>query len=139
MPSEAQDTTMRALLGGKNAPTGPAPQPRAKNTQLSTRDEAEFKKWYATIATKYQLNAEPNGQFYDYRGAYLAHATPDDTGHWPSRYKQPGHPNEVVGGFSTITGKRQPGTTLATEAELKALGWDDDFARKNGADKARSR
>jgi hypothetical protein len=127
---------MRALLNGNNVTTRPTPQLRTKDTQLSTRDEVGFKKWYATMSEKHQLNPDPSGQFYDYRGAYLSHASPDKTGHWPSTYKQSGHPNEFVGGFSTITGKRQPGMEIATVQKLKELGWDEAFARENGSDKA---
>jgi len=69
-------------------------------------------------------------EFYDYEAARKAGAKPDASGHWPSEFKKPGHPNEIVGGFNTRTGERVPGTPRMSEAELVAHGWSPESARK---------
>ena len=96
--------------------------------------EPDFQAWYAKHAKARGLHPNPDDpeQRYDYRAAYEAGDEPDESGHWPSQSKTEGHPNMVVGGFHVKTGAREPGTTQATEAELRKLGWDADFARKNG-------
>jgi hypothetical protein len=95
-----------------------------------TFDERAFQRWYAGQAKRWGLNPNPDApeQFYDYRGAYRAGATPDKTGHWPSDFKRAGHPNLVVGGFHVQTGARVPGTPRASQAELMELGWDPGAA-----------
>ena len=72
--------------------------------------EAEFQKWYAGHAAKLGLAPNPDDpqHFYDYRAAFKAGATPDVSGHWPSQFKQEGHPRMVIGGVNTKTGKRMP-------------------------------
>lgn len=106
-------------------------QPRTSDIALQ-HTEAGFRAWYARMAKKHDLDPNPDadGQFYDYRRAYVANAAPDASGHWPSDFKRPGHPNEVVGGFNTRTGERVPGTRQASEQELIALGWDAETARE---------
>lgn len=85
-----------------------------------------FDNWYKEVSKQYNLSPDPEGQFYDYRAAYKAGAKPNESGHWPSQFKLPGHPNEIVGGFNTRTGKPEPGHKLETDpAKLKALGWDE--------------
>ncbi len=106
---------------------------RADVPQVTTAngfDEASFRRWYAQKARDLNLNPNPDApeQFYDYRSAFLAHAEPNDSGHWPSQFKRPGHPNEVVGGFNTRTGARVEGTPRAGEQTLRHLGWDDPAA-----------
>lgn len=93
--------------------------------------EPEFQDWYGQMARQYDLNENPEGQFYDYRSAMAAGARPDATGHWPSTFKQAGHPNEIVGGFNTRTGERVPGAPLARSLnELIALGWEPATAKQ---------
>jgi hypothetical protein len=94
-------------------------------------NEAAFREWYAEMAERYDLDPDPDapGTFYDYRAAFLADAKPDESGHWPSKFKKSGHPNEVVGGFSTITGERVPGTRQMSEADLVGHGWDEGAAK----------
>jgi len=98
-------------------------------------DEAAFRNWYASVAKLQGLNPDPDApeQFYDYRAAFRAGAKPDATGHWPSDFKKPGHPNMVVGGFNVQTGERVPGTPRAAEAELLRLGWNQAGARRLAA------
>lgn len=96
-------------------------------------DERKFQQWYAGMAKQYGLNPDPDSpdQRYDYRAAFRAGAKPDASRHWPSQFKKPGHPNEIVGGFSTITGERVPGTTRTKDAaELVSLGWEPATAEK---------
>lgn len=117
----------------------PKPETLAALLQYSTSikpvashpPEREFQDWYAGMAQQHDLNPDPGGQFYDYRSAMMAGAQPDETGHWPSQFKQAGHPNEVVGGFNTRTGQRVPGAPLARSVEeLVSLGWDPQTARQ---------
>lgn len=86
---------------------------------------------------KGEINTAPSksvlDKFYDYDAAKKAGAKPDASGHWPSEFKKPGHPNEVVGGFNTRTGERVMGTKRGTEKELRASGWDAASAKKMGA------
>lgn len=104
-----------------------SPQPMASHAT-----EGEFQEWYADKARAGGLNTDPDdpSQFYDYRSAMKAGASPDVTGHWPSTFKKAGHPNEIVGGFNTRTGERVPGTPQASEQELIRLGWDAAFAKR---------
>lgn len=69
--------------------------------------ENNFQKWYGNIANKWGLNPNPDDplHFYDYRAAYRSGDMPDSTGHWPSRFKKPGHPNRYINGIDTITGE----------------------------------
>lgn len=105
------------------------------SSSLPPNEEKRFKSWYGGMAKRYNLNPDPDdpAQFYDYRGAFKANARPGVDGHWPSQFKQPGHPNEVVGGFNTRTGARVAGTKRATEAELVDLGWEPATAKSLAA------
>ena len=69
-------------------------------------------------------------RFYDYRAAFREGAKPGPDGHWPSKFKMPGHPNEVVAGFNTRTGDRVPGTKRGTRDEMIGLGWEPDTATR---------
>jgi hypothetical protein len=90
-----------------------------------------FKRWYAGMAKRHDLNPDPDSQPYDYRAAFKAGAKPDASGHWPSDFKKAGHPNMVVGGFNVKTGERVPGAKRAKDAaELVSLGWDQQTADK---------
>lgn len=95
-------------------------------------DEDVFRQWYTEKAKRYDLPENPDdpSQFYDYRSAFKAGASPDASGHWPSQFKKPGHPNEIVGGFNTRTGERVPGTPRAGERELVAQGWEPAAAKR---------
>lgn len=104
-------------FGGRPAATAPP-----------TDDEARFRAW---TRTNQITDADSPESFYDYRAAFRAGATRDASGHWPSDFKKPGHPNEIVGGFNTRTGKRVPGTPRAqSAAELTSLGWDPQTAAR---------
>lgn len=73
--------------------------------------------------------AIPGEEVYDYDAAMKAGAT-NKGGHWPSEFKRDNHPNLVVGGFNTKTGKRVPGAPLAKSLqELIDLGWEPATAR----------
>lgn len=82
-------------------------------------DEASFRQWYTTHARRWQLDPDPDNplHYYDYRAAYRAGATPDRSGHWPSEYKREGHPNLIVGGKDTRTGR--PVNRYGTRLKLK--------------------
>ena len=71
-------------------------------------DEKEYQDWYAKNNKKWGRNPNPDDpkHKYDYRAAFKAGASPDATGHWPSQFKAPDHPNRYVGGVDTITGRK---------------------------------
>jgi hypothetical protein len=99
-----------------------------------------FDQWYAEMARKHDLSPNPDGQFYDYRAAFRAGAEPDASGHWPSQFKQRGHPNEIVGGFNTRTGKPEPGHEVVTDVQkLVELGWEPSAAKQMVADYLRAK
>jgi hypothetical protein len=85
---------------------------RDRVARVPAGDEAAFQRWYSNKASKHRLNPNPDApdQLYDYRAAFRAGSEPDASEHWPSEFKKPGHPNEIVGGFNTRTGAREPGT-----------------------------
>ena len=97
---------------------------------MGQTDEQSFRRWYADWAQKLGLDPNPDGQFYDYRAAFREGAKPGPDGHWPSKFKMPGHPNEVVAGFNTRTGDRVPGTKRGTRDEMIGLGWEPDTATR---------
>lgn len=78
--------------------------PRIRKEKVS---EADFRKWYAKYAQRLKLNPDPDDpkHYYDYRAAYATSASPDSTGHWPSKFKKKGHPRLFIGGINTKTGK----------------------------------
>lgn len=84
----------------------PVASPQAP-TILTNKEEADFQKWYAGISAQEGIDANPDNpqHFYDYRGAWKAGITPDKTGHWDSRFKLEGHPNLIIDGVDTRTGK----------------------------------
>ncbi len=53
-----------------------------------------FDEWYGKQSAKLGLHPDPDypEHFYDYRAAYQAGSEPDETGHFPSAFKLPGHP-----------------------------------------------
>lgn len=128
----------RLLRGVSQAGPGvpllqPMPAHVAHDIELPADPQnAAFRQWYAGMAKQHGLNPDPDSpkQRYDYRAAFKAGAKPDESGHWPSDFKQAGHPNEIVGGFNTRTGERVPGTRQASEAELVRLGWDAATAKR---------
>lgn len=73
------------------------------------RAKKSFKQWYRAHAVRHGLSPDPGDprHHYDYRAAHRAGARPDKSGHWPSKYKKPGHPRLIIGGVDTRTGKRK--------------------------------
>jgi GGDEF domain-containing protein len=72
------------------------------------RDEGDFLDWYGERAQYFELDPDPDNpqHFYNYRAAFRAGAEPDETGHWPSKYKLEGHPNLIIDGIDTRTGEK---------------------------------
>lgn len=92
-----------------------------------------FDAWYSRMSAQYGLPSNPDdpSQFYDYRAAFKAGASPDASGHWPSTFKKSGHPNEIVGGFNTRTGEPEPGYRQETNVQkLVQLGWEPATAKQ---------
>lgn len=79
-------------------------------TTLTDKKERLFQRWYAGWAAKLGIDPNPDNpqHYYDYRAAWLDGATPDETGHWPSKFKLEGHPNLIVDGIDTRTGEPVP-------------------------------
>jgi hypothetical protein len=75
---------------------------------VKKHDEGQFRTWYAGHAKRLGLSPDPDEKehHYDWRAAYRAGATPDSSGHWPSEFKQEGHPNLIIDGVDTRTGER---------------------------------
>jgi len=71
-------------------------------------DETAFQNWYKAHAKYLGLDPNPDNplHFYDYRKAYVAGKEPDESGHWPSEFKHPDHPNRYVDGIDTITNRK---------------------------------
>ena len=69
--------------------------------------DKDFNTWYADIAKKNKLDANPDSplHFYDYKAAYKAGSKLDAKNHLPSTYKTLGHPNLIVNGKDTRNGK----------------------------------
>lgn len=61
----------------------------AETTQLSPLDELRFRAW---VHNHDITDLDAPKSHYDYRGAFVAGAKPDATGHWPDTFKQHGHP-----------------------------------------------
>ncbi len=75
-------------------------------------DEQEFQEWYAGWAEKTGINPNPDDpkHKYDYRAAFRAGVEPkisdqDGKYHWNSKFKDDDHPNLIVEGVNTKTGK----------------------------------
>jgi hypothetical protein len=83
-------------------------------------DIAAFDEWYAKHAARLGLNPDPYDpqHYYDYRAAFAAGAEPDDNGHWPSKFKLEGHPNLIVDGIDTRTGKPEKKAELTLEKSV---------------------
>lgn len=89
------------------------------STQLSDKEEKDFEKWYSEIASKTGLNPNPDDprHYYDYRAAFKAGAMPDESGHWPSKFKTSDHPNRFVNGVDTITGETVQPVPISTHED----------------------
>lgn len=88
---------------------GPAPEPTNTDiTRLDEQQEANFQTEYAAVAKGLGLSADPDDprHFYDYRGLFKAEGAlrPVDN-HFPSKFKLDGHPNLIVDGVDTRTGR----------------------------------
>jgi len=76
-----------------------------KLTKLQPEEEYLFQKAYKDTATKMGLNLDPDNplHYYDYRALWkeTGKLKPDETGHFPSKYKLEGHPRMYVEGVKT--------------------------------------
>lgn len=102
--------TKEAMLSWEKYKTGlmtPTPgleDQSMKMMKLNNKDEKQFQDWYKKVSTKFNLDQNPDDpqHFYDYRGAWKSGFDPfKDPNfmkdqHWPSRFKQPGHPREFL-------------------------------------------
>ena len=86
--------------------------PQEQVDRLGPAEEEQFQRWYSDKAQQYDLNPNPDDprHFYDYRAAFRAGAdaevSPQDRlPHWPSEFKLEGHPNLIVDGVDTRTGR----------------------------------
>ena len=54
-------------------------------------------KAFLDAMTKYGVKDWSNPlHYYDYQSAWREGAMPDETGHWPSKFKHPLHPNRYI-------------------------------------------
>jgi GNAT superfamily N-acetyltransferase len=81
----------------------------SKRTKLSPQEENRFQGWYKQQARTAGIDPNPDNPLhkYDYRGAWKAGYKPeinseDGLYHWPSRFKDPDHPNRFVKGVDTL-------------------------------------
>jgi len=106
-----------------------ADERKKKSTVLPPEKEKQFRAFYADQAKRWDLDPNPDDprHHYDYRAAWLAGSKPDETGHWPSEFKSPDHPNRYLpigpGGemTDTKTGKPAEKKHAALLAQLHAL------------------
>ncbi len=87
-------------------------QYRDKDKEELERWEENFRKAYQEMAARKGLSPDPDdpAHHYDYRALFKESGSlePDETGHFPSKYKTEGHPNLIVDGVDTKTGKPVP-------------------------------
>lgn len=91
--------------------------------ELPKAEEEKFQSWYKGWADKTGMNKNPDDENhkYDYRAAYKAGVVPPEKGgHWPSEYKALDHPNRVIKGVDTATGK--PATYEVLWSQVSAKG-----------------
>ena len=87
------------------------PEERKRVARKALHEEA-FQGWYKDWAKKTDISPDPDDplHFYNYRAAYRAGEEPakgeDGKYHWSSAYKRKGHPNLIVDGVNTKTGKK---------------------------------
>jgi len=84
-------------------------------------EDTPFHQWYAWHAGRLGLDKNPYHpeHYYDYEAAYEAGEGPDDSGHWPSRFKLEGHPRTVLDGIDTRTMEPVPGFDAVLYEALK--------------------
>ena len=113
--------------------------------QVQAPDEQAFQQWYGSIAKKHGLSPDPDDprHFYDYRRAFTEGVRgPDESGHFPSKFKQEGHPNLVVNGRDTRRNgdeidaildaglkakKKAPGIIPDVPTRVEAAGGEDEI------------
>lgn len=107
-------------------------------TVESAADAGMFRKWYAAQAAKTGINPDPYDprHHYDYESAYAAGMEPDASGHWPSVYKAPDHPNRFINGVDTITGKP---VGYAAGGQVGRASQDAEITPKQATDRAAMR
>lgn len=110
---------------------------RTRGIGTLSDEEEEFQKAYKEMAIKQGLSLDPDDpkHFYDYRALYkeTGKLEPDESGHFPSKYKKEGHPRMIVDGIDTKMGKSIPGgggsvgaiPTLTKPKEM-GLGIDEE-------------
>jgi hypothetical protein len=97
MPKDVMLDALDRQLGIGNDP----------DIRLSLEEETEFQRWFSSWAEQLNLSPNPDDRrhFYKWRAAWKAGSKPDSQGHWPSEFKMEGHPNLVVDGKDTRTGR----------------------------------
>jgi len=73
-------------------------------TRFNRVMEKVFRQWYLAQASKTGIDPDPDNplHYYDNRAAFQAGVGPDPvTNHWPSKFKEPFHPNRFVNGVDT--------------------------------------
>jgi len=90
---------------------------------LEEEERRDFKDWYDLYRTLLRLSPDPYDlrHHYDYEAAWRAGAKPDESGHFPSRFKSLAHPSRFVEGIDTATGKRARPEDVEASKRLQLL------------------
>lgn len=106
-----------------------------KLTKLTSSEELKFQQEYARISSVIGLNPNPDDprHFFDYRGLFKEQGNlePDESLHFPSKFKLEGHPNLIVNGINTRTGQPvMPAkwSTIQDSNDFKALNPNEQRA-----------
>ena len=88
--------------------------------------ERRFREWYAKQIERLKqrgvrLNPNPDDprHFYDYRAAFDAGSGPDESGHWPSKFKMEGNERLVIDGVDTRTNKPVDQAFIQRQKEIR--------------------
>lgn len=122
-----------------------APYVPRQRTNLSPMQERIFRQWYAEWAQKAGIDPNPDNPLhkYDYRGAFMANATPvidsgDSLYHWPSAFKDDDHPNRFVKGVGDSKSLDRSGGLLANAMMKRPAPVQADAVTARGRKKATS-
>ena len=73
---------------------------KEEEKEIEKFNEIEFQRTYKEMATKMGLSLDSDDprHFYDWRALYkeTGKLEPDETGHFPSKYKLEGHPRKIL-------------------------------------------
>jgi hypothetical protein len=77
---------------------------KAPADRLTPEQERNFQTWYGDHAARWGLDANPDVSDYDFRGAFLAGAGPNESGYWPSSFSKKMSLSDLAPGRRAKTG-----------------------------------